>query len=120
MESAAENYLDSVQLRMLDKMGELLAAGNADDAFAYAREVIYPFVEAFPEVLDSEGNKIQPKIGDAVTRLLSDAYTVKHDYWSEVLGKTEPELVDGWEELFESVRKEVSSSAEAEVVLLPL
>lgn len=70
-----EDSLDFIQQQMYDKFYKILASGNYTEAQKYAKEVITPFVESFPDVLDSEGKKIQPVIGDAINEIFDSAYT---------------------------------------------
>lgn len=109
----ASNGLESVQASLYDKFYKILATGDYVSAEKFGKEVITPFVNSFPNIIDSEGNKIKPTIGEAYSKLMSGAWESVYDYRDEGVGnnKVRASLSKGWQELFWNLRDDVAPSA---------
>lgn len=65
--------LEVVQRDMYDNFVKIFETNGLGDAEKYAKEVIKPFLDSFPVVIDEEGKRVEPMIGEALDEIFDNA-----------------------------------------------
>lgn len=89
---AMASNVEIAQSGLYDQFYKILASGDRTTAAKYADEIIKPFVEAFPTVIDEEGRVVKPWIADSVNKMIdADSWD-----WSGMF----PKLRKNWQNMF--------------------
>lgn len=102
MVSESNKYLEDALMRGFE---EVVGSGDYNAAQKYTENFIKPYVDSFPIIIDSEGNKIKPQIQEASEKILLYAFDYQ-PVWSLSGSYINKTLKSNWKDIFDDVKKD--------------